>query len=78
MFNDPAHFRPVILVVVHDPADRASIRIGLESADYRIEEAVDGLSALEIFRTVHPQGPSRCCYVWDEWGQDLRGFATIA
>ncbi len=54
MFNDLAPSRPVILVVVDDPADRSLIRKGLESADFRIEEAVDGLSALEIFRTVHP------------------------
>ncbi len=46
--------RRIILIVDDDPADRALIRQWLESADFWIEEAADGFSALEVFRTVNP------------------------
>lgn len=55
MSNNLACFPPVILVVDDDPAHRALIREWLKSADFRVEEAVDGLSAVEVFRTMHPQ-----------------------
>lgn len=54
MSNDSALDQPVILVVDDDPADRVLIREWLKSADFRVEEAVDGPHALEVFRTVHP------------------------
>jgi diguanylate cyclase (GGDEF)-like protein/PAS domain S-box-containing protein len=53
--NESAHAQPVILIVDDDPADRAKIRECLESAGFRIEEAVDGLHAVEVFHTVRPQ-----------------------
>ena len=54
MSSEGAHAQPVILIVDDDPADRAIVREWLESAGFRIEEAVDGLHALEVFRTVRP------------------------
>lgn len=54
MSSEGAHAQPVILVVDDDPADRAMVREWLESAGFRIEEAVDGLHALEVFPTLRP------------------------
>jgi diguanylate cyclase (GGDEF)-like protein/PAS domain S-box-containing protein len=54
MSSEGAHAQPVILIVDNDPADRAIVREWLESAGFRIEEAVDGLHALEVFCTVRP------------------------
>ncbi len=54
MSNDSALDQPVILVVDDDPVDRALMCECLQSADFRVEEAVDGSHALEVFRTVHP------------------------
>lgn len=54
MSNQGAHDQPVILIVDDDPADRAMVREWLESAGFRIEEAVDGSHALEVFRAVPP------------------------
>ena len=44
----------LVLVVDDDPFERLMVRNGLESFGFRIEEATDGLQALEVFRTVWP------------------------
>lgn len=54
MSNSLADSRPVILVVNDDHIQRALVREWLESTDFRVEEAVDGVYALQAFHTVQP------------------------
>ncbi|HQU15580.1 MAG: hypothetical protein B7Z66_00850 [Chromatiales bacterium 21-64-14] len=48
------HSEPLILVVDDDQATRLMLRRALERDGYRVEEAVDGGQALEIFDRSHP------------------------
>ena len=70
LFSDTQKYeeRPIVVLADDDPSIRLMVRHVLESEDFDIIEASDGLEAIKSSRKISPCAhPARCSYARYRW-----------